>query len=242
MAKDITKQMTEAIARMVWELLDERYGDRTAFGPIAVVPRIGRYDGDHLCIYVGYNRKFDTFEAGLRLKNESGISTYLEDQRVEVYSRYSFIRTRLWSEGRLGPPPLPETATIARVEDLKVFRKRHLTHGDAEFLLEPLSKSAVRVTHRDQMGYFGIHRDWEDNLNPYTSTRRDEDVHDDGIGGINVNHATPDDALASLCTVMLDDQVGEDARRTRSDRWQESASDTLQEFMEGLPREPGPTH
>ena len=242
MAKNITKQMTEAIARMVWELLDERYGDRTVFGPIAVVPRIGRYDGDHLCIYVGYNRKLNTFEAGLRLKNESAVSAYLEDQRVEVYSWYSFIRTRLWNERCLGPHPLPENATIAHVEDLKVFRKRHHTDGDAEFLLEPLSKSAVRVTHRDQTGYFGIHRDWEDNLNPYTSTRRDEDVHDDGIGGINVNHPTPDEALASLCTVMLDDQVGEDARRMRSDRWQESASDTLQEFLEGLPRGPGPAH
>ena len=127
-------------------------------------------------------------------------------------------------------------STPVESESLTANGTDHYIYQEAEFVLEHISESVVSDTQQDQMGHFGIHRDWEDDLNPYTSTRRDEDVHDDGIGGINVNHATPDEALASLCTAMLDAQVEEDARRTRSDRWQESARSTLREFLEGLPR------
>lgn len=121
---------------------------------------------------------------------------------------------------------------------LKANGMHRYIYQEAEFVLEHVSESVVRVTHRDQTGYFGIHRDWEDDLNPYTPMQRDEKVHDDGIGGIDsisVNLPTPDEAIASLCTVMLDDRVEEDARLTRSGRWQESARSTLQELLGGLP-------
>ena len=36
------------------------------------------------------------------------------------------------------------------------MKKRHYNNGDGEFILEPLSDSLVKVTHRDQTGYFGI--------------------------------------------------------------------------------------
>ena len=38
---------------------------------------------------------------------------------------------------------------------------RHYSNGEAEFLLEPMSGSLVRVTHRDQTGYFAINEDWD---------------------------------------------------------------------------------
>ena len=232
MAETISKQMTEAIARVAWELLDERHGDRTLLGPIAAIPDVDHCGREYVRIHIGYSRKFDMLEPSHRPSFTDLIMPYLSEMGVETVPSDFFIRNRSWSEWLLWPHALPENATVACAEDLKVFNH---THSDSEFLLEPLSKSAVRVTLRDQTGYFGIPRDWEDDLNPYTSTRRVEEVHGDGIGGINVNHLTPDEALASRCTVILDAQVEEDATRTRSGRWQESASGALQEFLEGLP-------
>ena len=41
------------------------------------------------------------------------------------------------------------------------MKKRHYNNGEGEFILDPLSDSVVKVTHRDQTGYFGINREWD---------------------------------------------------------------------------------
>ena len=46
---------------------------------------------------------------------------------------------------------------------------RHYNNGEAEFILEPVNDSVVKVTHRGQVGWIGISLDW-DPQRPYTTT------------------------------------------------------------------------
>ena len=140
---------------------------------------------------------------------------------------------RLW-----GPRPLPPDATIAHAKDLEIYRRRHHDHGDEKFMLKAVSESVVRVSHRDQTGYIGIGREWKDPERPYASTRREDDVCDDGIGGIAVGYRTPAAALDTLCGEMLADQRMEDVRQARAEQWQGSANRVLREFLEELPSRP----
>ena len=97
-----------------------------------------------------------------------------------------------------------------------------------------MSESVVRVTHRDQAGYFGIAREWEDSAKPYTSTSREDDVRNDGIGGAAVGYHTPGEALESLCEEMLTDQRDEDARQARAEKWHGPTTSVLRDFLEAM--------
>lgn len=39
--------------------------------------------------------------------------------------------------------------------------KRKYNYEGAEFILETISDSVIRVTHREDTGYFGLRGDWE---------------------------------------------------------------------------------
>ena len=134
--------------------------------------------------------------------------------------------------------PSTPNATIAHAKDLEIYRRRHHDHRDEKFLLKAVSESVVRVTHRDQTGYFGIGREWKDSERPYTSTRQEDDVCDDGIDGVAVGYRTPADALDTLCGEMLTDQNREDVRQASGDQWQGSARRVLRGFLEELPSRP----
>ena len=53
----------------------------------------------------------------------------------------------------------PADITSFRSGVLEMNKKRQYNNGDAEFILEPLSDSVVKVTHRDQTAYFGVSRE-----------------------------------------------------------------------------------
>ena len=113
------------------------------------------------------------------------------------------------------------------------MKKRHYNNGDGEFILEPLSDSLVKVTHRDQMGYFGINKKW-DVAKPYTYTTFDFQVADDGIEGI-FSYRTAQAALDQLCHSMLTDQRKEDSRRINPEGRKDAARRVMKEFLEELP-------
>ena len=102
------------------------------------------------------------------------------------------------------------------------------------FILESISDSVVRVTHQEQTGYFGISRDWDPSM-PYRSTRAESLVHTDGIGEPGYPFATPDEALRSLCDLMLADQYPEGAGRTNPQEGKRTARQVLAVFMDELP-------
>lgn len=113
--------------------------------------------------------------------------------------------------------------------------KRQHVHEDGEvFILESISDSVVRVTHREQTGFFGISRDW-DPSRPYRSTTAESLVHTDGIGGPGFPFATPDEALRSLCDLMLAAQRHEGASQINPQEGKQTARQVLAEFMDELP-------
>ncbi len=114
------------------------------------------------------------------------------------------------------------------------MKKRHYNNGDGEFILEHLSDKLVKVTHRDQTGYFGINKEW-DVSRPYAQTTMASDAHEDGISGSIIAFSTPEDALKALCGLMLTAQRKEDSKRINPEGRKEAASQVLKEFLEELP-------
>lgn len=135
-------------------------------------------------------------------------------------------------------------------------RRRHNV-GDAEFILEPISDSVVRVTYREQTGFFGLRGDWEPNR-PYTWTLNERKVREDCIGwghslGIRLRslatYSSSDAALKALCEAMLREQREADASRVNPEERKATARRVLSEMMEGIPElsveeppdDPGPS-
>ena len=86
-----------------------------------------------------------------------------------------------------------------------MMEKRHYNNGEAEFMLDPVNDTVVKVTHRNQVGWIGISLDW-DVQRPYTFTTSPAEISDDGVGGFEsfvLRYSTPDEALKSLCTMLL---------------------------------------
>ena len=113
-------------------------------------------------------------------------------------------------------------------------RRRH-TVGDAEFILEPISDSVIRVTHREQTGYFGLRDDW-DPSKPYTQTTAKGLVQKDSIGYLRslFTYSSADAALKELCEIMLKDQRMADSRRTNPEERKAAARRVMGEFLEEL--------
>ena len=129
--------------------------------------------------------------------------------------------------------------------------KRLYTHEGKECILEPVSDSVVRVTYREQTGFFGLRGDWEPN-EPYTWARYGGMVRGNYIDpshglGIEIHslftYSSSDGALKALCESMLDDQRSADARRISPEERKAAARRVMGEMLEGVPvlREEGPS-
>jgi hypothetical protein len=114
------------------------------------------------------------------------------------------------------------------------MKPRHYNNGEAEFILEPLSPSLVKVTHRGQVGWFGINLDWDVDF-PYGYVTYESFIQEDGISGRGLASSTPDGALQSLCRLMLGHQRREDSQRVNPEERREAARRVLREFLEELP-------
>ena len=106
--------------------------------------------------------------------------------------------------------------------------------GRSHCRVSPLSDSVVKVTHRDQTGYFGINKDWNVR-NLYAHTKRESEAHDDGIGSGFFSYPTPERALNSLCGLMLNDQSKAESKRINPKERQKVARQVLNEFLVELP-------
>ena len=83
-------------------------------------------------------------------------------------------------------------------------RKEIIVNGES-FFLEPLSRSVVRVEHRDQVGYFGIYKE-ADIMYPFAFQTWEPKSHDDGVGNSMTNTTTPESALNLLIHHMTEKQ------------------------------------
>ena len=115
------------------------------------------------------------------------------------------------------------------------MKKRHYNNGDAEFILELLSDSVVRVTHRDLTGYFGIKKDWEA-ARLYTWINWESGAHDDGTSASSSHsYPTPEAALYDLCRLLLRQQGKDDSKRIYPEQRKKAVRHVLREFLEELP-------
>lgn len=112
-------------------------------------------------------------------------------------------------------------------------RRKYRLYG-ADFCLEPVNDSVIKVTHRDQIGWIGINTGW-DAQRPYTWSTSSSRVTDDGIQGIPVNMDTPDGALMFLCRTLLTEQSKEDSERINPEERKAAARRFLEEFLQDLP-------
>ena len=233
-----SKEETEAIARIIWDILDEWFGDTIIFHPIVVIPNNDPYDRSYINVYSAYSHDPKELDQWWQLALGDCMRPHLEELGISPIIPAVFLprskRRGLLSRHR----SLHPDATIAHAKDLEIYRRRHHDHGDEKFLLKAVSESVVRVSHRDQTGYIGIGREWKDPERPYASTRREDDVCDEGIGGIAVGYRTPAAALDTLCGEMLVDQRMEDVRQASAEQWQGTANRVLREFLEELPSRP----
>ena len=76
-------------------------------------------------------------------------------------------------------------------------RKQIIVRGES-FFLEPLSPSVVRVEHRDQVGWFGINRNWDVD-NPFAFQTWEPESYDDGVG-----NSMTDDIHPGICPQLAD--------------------------------------
>lgn len=129
-------------------------------------------------------------------------------------------------------PVEPPNREPAGLEGLAGCR-RHYNNGHAEFILEPVSPSVVRVEHRDQVGWIGINKNW-DVLQPFTWAHQESYVDDDGIRGSFWGYDTPEKALRNLTGTMLSDQRRADSRRINPEERQSAARQVLREFLGDL--------
>ena len=128
------------------------------------------------------------------------------------------------------PTPPEDFSTMTESNE----KRQHVNEDGEIFILESISDSVVRVTHREQTGYIGISQD-RDSFRPYRNTMAESLVHTDGIGGQGFPFATPDEALRSLCDLMLADHRLEGTRRSNSQEGKQVARQVLAEFMDELP-------
>ena len=82
--------------------------------------------------------------------------------------------------------------------------KEIILEGD-RFVLERLSPAVVRVTHRDQVGYFGLYKDG-DLKYPFAFQFLEQQSYDEGIGNGMTRSTTPESALRNLIHYMRDSQ------------------------------------
>ena len=52
----ISKEATEEIARIIWDILDESFGDTIIFDPIVVIPSRDLYDDPYIKVHSVYSR------------------------------------------------------------------------------------------------------------------------------------------------------------------------------------------
>ena len=120
------------------------------------------------------------------------------------------------------------------------MEKRNYTFQGADFLLEPISDSVVRVTHVDQVGYVGMSVDWNPHK-PYAWATGESQVEPDGIMTLGAfEHRTVEEALERLCGILLDDQRKRDAQRVNPEERKAAGRRVMREFLAELPGEGPP--
>ena len=133
--------------------------------------------------------------------------------------------------------PRPTVSASSTVVDgeRKITEKRIYSFRDAEFLLEPVSDSVIRIAYGDDVAYVGMNVDWNPNR-PYCWTELEWQVQAEGIDVSSVfEYPTIDEALERPCEDMLKAQRRRDAQRINPEERKAAARRVMREFLDELP-------
>ena len=128
-------------------------------------------------------------------------------------------------------PQGPDEATVSQPPKSYSLRTR-------EFILEPISDALVRVTFRQQQGYFGIGLKWNPHK-PYTWSTWSPNYscpNPEGLEPALHRGVSPDEALEQLCSQLLQDQQQADAASINPEERKKAAKQVLQELLQDLPQ------
>ena len=78
----ISKEATEAIARIIWDILDEWFGDTIIFDPIVVIPSDDLYDEPYIEVYSSYSRDPKVLDPHWQLALDECARPHLEELGV----------------------------------------------------------------------------------------------------------------------------------------------------------------
>ena len=133
------------------------------------------------------------------------------------------------------PRPAVSASNTVVDGERKITEKRRYAFRNAEFLLEPVSDSVIRVVYGDDVAYVGMNVDWNP-YEPYCWTLRESQVRADGIETSSIyDHGTIDEALELPCGRMLDAQRKRDAQRINPEERKAAARRVMREFLDELP-------
>lgn len=107
-----------------------------------------------------------------------------------------------------------------------------------EFILEPISEALVRVTFRQQQGYFGMALKWNPQK-PYawsTWSPKYTTPNPEGLEMTFHRATSPDEALEQLCNQLLQDQQQADAASINPEQRKKAARQVLQDLLQELPQ------
>ena len=126
-------------------------------------------------------------------------------------------------------------STVKISTNTMTTQERTYCLDSVDFTLEPINNSVTKVTHRNQVSWISISTDW-DAQRPYTWTIIPSWVGDDGIHNAVFTFDTPDNALRSLCRVLLTEQSKEDSKNINPQDRKTAAQRVLKEFLRDLPQ------
>lgn len=95
--------------------------------------------------------------------------------------------------------------------------KRVQTINDLDFTIEALTECVIEVSHRDQVGWFGVNLDDETEEVPFAWSIEEEAKTEDGVRGDNPA-PSPEQALAELSAHLAELQEGHDAEVAKDPR------------------------
>ena len=98
----ISKEATEAIARIIWDILDEWFGDTIVFDPIVVIPEVDDYGREYLDVYIAYDGQREMLDAKWDVELHLLVMPDVAELGIQTTPSFSFIPRTDWVDENWG--------------------------------------------------------------------------------------------------------------------------------------------
>ena len=98
----ISKEAEEAIARIIWDILDEWFGDTIVFDPIVVIPEVDDYGREYLDVYIAYDGQREMLDAKWDVELHLLVMPDVAELGIQTTPSFSFIPRTDWVDENWG--------------------------------------------------------------------------------------------------------------------------------------------